>query len=269
MIGAIIGDVVGSRYEFNNYRSKDFNLFDDKCTFTDDTIMTVAVMDYLLTGKLNKNNIIKKLKKYGRAYPSSYGCTFSWWLSSNSKEAYNSFGNGAAMRISPVGWYAKNEKEVKELSKIITEVTHSHPEGIKGAEVTAMCVYYARIGKSKEFIKKYVEQYYNLDFDYEELRKNYHFNETCQETVPQAIYCFLISNDFEDCLRTSISIGGDSDTLAAISCSIAEAYYKKVDKKIMDKIWSILPFEFLLIIKQFNDKIINKVKEGEKNGRKA
>ena len=130
------------------------------------------------------------------------------------------------MRVSSVGWIANSEEEVRELSKKVTEVTHNHPEGLKGAEVTAMCVYYARMGKDKEFIKNYVEQYYDLNFDYEELRRTYvHDAEICQVTVPQAIYCFLISKDFEDCLRTTIAIGGDCDTTAAISCAIAEAYY--------------------------------------------
>ena len=162
------------------------------------------------------------------------------------------------MRISPVGWYCQDEEEVKRISKAITEVTHSHPEGLKGAEVTAMCIFYARKGKSKEFIKQYVEKYYNLDFEYEELRKNYRFNETCQKTVPQAIFCFLISSSFEDCLRTTISIGGDCDTTAAISCSIAEAYYKDIDESILDNLYKFLPNDkggchIKSIIEKFNE----------------
>lgn len=146
------------------------------------------------------------------------------------REPYNSFGNGSAMRVSAAGWVGETEDEVKEFSRKVTEVTHNHPEGIKGAEVTAMCIYYARNGKDKDFIKKYVEQHYDFNFDYEELRKTYtHAAEICQNTVPQAIYCFLISHSFEDCLRTTISIGGDCDTTAAISCAIAEAYYGGCD----------------------------------------
>lgn len=251
MLGAIIGDVVGSRFEFNNYRNKDFELITDRSEFTDDTILTVAIMDYLLNhdkNELNKEDLIKTIKYYGKKYPSSYGCSFSYWLHSNSSEPYNSYGNGSAMRVSSVGWYAESEEEVKTLSKFVTEITHNHPEGIKGAEVTAMCIYYARKGKTREFIKSYVEQYYNLDFNYEELRKNYEFNETCQNTVPQAIYCFLISKDFEDCLRTSISIGGDSDTLAAISCAIAEAYYNKIQDNLIKVVRNKLPKEMLEII---------------------
>lgn len=255
ILGAIVGDIVGSRFEFKNYRKKDFELFTKDSEFTDDTIMTIAILDLLVNKyELTKKNIIDRIKYYGRKYPSSYGGRFAYWLYSNSYADYNSFGNGSAMRISPVGWFAKNENEVIEWSKKITEVTHSHPEGIKGAEITAMCVYYAKIGKDKEFIKKYVSQYYDINFDYKELRKNYYFNETCQETVPQAIYCFLISKDFEDCIRTSISIGGDSDTLAAISCSIAEAYYyNKNDKKINEiskKAEKYLPKEFIKILKK-------------------
>lgn len=252
MFGAIIGDIVGSRFEFNNYRYKNFELITERSDFTDDTILTVAVMDILNNGKINdKKYIIDKIKHYGRKYPSSYGLSFSHWLFSNNSKPYNSFGNGAAMRVSPIGWVANSEEDVKQWSRNITEITHNHPEGMLGAEVTAMCVYYARIGKSKDFIRKYVEQYYHIDFDYEDLRKNYRFNETCQETVPQAIYCFLISKDFEDCLITSISIGGDSDTLAAISCSIAEAYYKDIDKDLIEKAKEKLPLEFLDIIEKF------------------
>lgn len=252
MLGAIIGDIVGSRFEFNNYRNKNFELITTKSDFTDDTIMTVAIMDILNNDKINdKKYIIDKIKHYGRKYPSSYGLSFSHWLFSNNSKPYNSFGNGAAMRVSPIGWLANNEREVKKWTYNVTEITHNHNEGLKGAQVTAMCVYYARIGKSKKFIKEYVEKYYKLDFDYETLRRTYRFNETCQETVPQAIYCFLISKDFEDCLRTSISIGGDSDTLAAISCSIAEAYYKHIDNDLIKKIYEILPQEFITVIKNF------------------
>lgn len=244
MLGAIIGDTVGSVYEFNNIRKKEFNLFGNKNFLTDDSIMTIAVAEILKKGyQDNKDKIIETFKKWGRKYPKAgYGGHFFVWLFTEETEPYYSFGNGAAMRVSPVAWYANSEDEVKELSRKVTEVTHNHPEGLKGAEVTAMCIYYARIGKSKEFIKDYVSKYYNIDFDYEDLRKNYWFNETCQDTVPQAIYCFLISKDFEDCIRTTISIGGDCDTTAAISCAIAEAYYG-IPKKIKNKISTYLSEE--------------------------
>lgn len=232
MFGASIGDVVGSRWEFNNIKTKDFELFGKGCYATDDTVMTCAVADVLVNKKQNnKDKIIDTLKKWGKKYPDAgYGGHFYDWVLGSDREPYNSYGNGSAMRVSAAGWIGKTEKEVKNLSRKVTEVTHNHPEGIKGAEVTAMCIYYARNGKSRDFIKQYVEQYYNLDFDYEELRKTYkHAEEICQNTVPQAIYCFLISHSFEDCLRTTISIGGDCDTTAAISCAIAEAYYGGCD----------------------------------------
>ena len=243
MLGAMIGDTVGSVYEFNNVRSKDFPLFSKNSFLTDDSIMTLAVAEIMQNHYYDdKDKIIDTFKKWGRAYPDrGYGGHFFDWLFSDERESYHSFGNGAAMRISPVGWYCQDEEEVKKISKAITEVTHSHPEGLKGAEVTAMCIFYARNGKSKEFIKQYAEKYYNLNFEYEELRKNYRFNETCQKTVPQAIFCFLISSSFEDCLRTTISIGGDCDTTAAISCSIAEAYYKDIDESILDNLYKFLP----------------------------
>jgi len=229
ILGAITGDIVGSIYEFHNVRTKDFPLFTKRSRMTDDSYMTLAIKECLEKGYVyddTNDRIIDTLKKWGREHPrAGYGGRFRRWLFSDDREPYGSYGNGAAMRVSAVGWYAKSEEEVKYLSRRVTEVTHNHPEGLKGAEVTAMCVFYARTGKSKEFIKEYVEQYYDLNFDYEDLRKNYRFNSTCQHSVPQAIFCFLISNDFEECLRTTISIGGDCDTTAAISCAIAEAYY--------------------------------------------
>lgn len=246
MLGAIIGDTVGSAYEFSNVRKKDFQLFSDKSKLTDDSIMTLAVAEIIQNKWYNdKDKIIDTLKKWGKAYPEvGYGGMFKKWLFDDSlRAAYNSFGNGSAMRISSVGWYANSEKEVKELSKLVTEVTHNHEEGLKGAEVIAMCIYYARIGKSKEFIKEYVEQYYDIDFDYNDLVENYKFHATCQKSVPQAIYCFLISDSFEDCLRTTISIGGDCDTTSAMSCAIAEAFYKQINYKFIFKTLDLFPPE--------------------------
>ena len=243
MLGALLGDIVGSRYEFNNNRTKEFPLFSKGCFMTDDSIMTLAVAEILQNNyQYDEDKVIETFRKWGRAYPNrGYGGRFRVWLNSNAKYSNSSYGNGAAMRISPVGWYARNEEEVKEFSRLVTKVSHNHPEGLKGAEVVAMCIYYARIGKTKEFIKKYVEQYYDLNFDYEWLKKNYWFNETCQDTVPQAIYCFLISNSTIDCVRTTISIGGDCDTTAAIAGSIAEAYYKDLDFETEEKIMKYLP----------------------------
>jgi len=231
MLGAIIGDIVGSVYEFNNIKTKNFPLFSYRSFFTDDTVMTVAIFNALKECKGNykklEKNAIKQMQHWGKKYPNkSYGARFSEWLTSKKPTPYNSFGNGSAMRISAVPYFARNLQEVKELSKLVTQPTHNHPEGIKGAEATATAIWLALNGYDKEQIKKYIiENYYNLDFNYKDLVENYEFNETCQATVPQAIFCFLISDSFEDCLRTSISIGGDSDTLCAISCAIAEAFY--------------------------------------------
>ena len=232
--GAIVGDVVGSIYEFANRRSKDFPLLKESCCCTDDSVLTIAVHRILESKDYSKKNIVDTLKKWTKANPNAgYGNRYCQWAFSDRTEAYNSLGNGAAMRISPVAWFAESEEEVKELSKLVTEVTHNHPEGLLGAEVTAMCTYYARIGKSKEFIKEYVSQYYFVDFDYEDLKRANFFSETCEDSVPPAIFCFLISKDFEDCLRTTVSIGGDTDTLCAISCAIAEAYYKEIDEDLL------------------------------------
>lgn len=229
MLGAIIGDVVGSRFEFNNIKTKDFELVGKGTSMTDDSIMTIAVDECLLNGYTEPKDVVKTLKKWGRRYPNAgYGGHFYYWVLGTATKPYNSYGNGSAMRVSGVGWFANSEEEVKALSELVTGVTHNHPEGLKGAETVAMCVYYARIGKSKEFIRDYIySQYPETEFlDYEELRRTYyHGEEICQVSVPQALYCFLISNSFEDCLRTTISIGGDCDTTAAMSCAIAEAYY--------------------------------------------
>ena len=254
MIGAIIGDVVGSRFEFNNHRSTEFELININSRFTDDTVLTIAIMDWL-TNSLIKDeaHAAKYLQKWARKYPySGYGGMFRRWINSDNPQPYGSYGNGAAMRISPVGWIAKNPKSIKIISDIATRVTHNHPEGMKGAEVTAQLITYARFGKTKEELRKYAEQFYDLNFDYESLKKNYEFNETCQNTVPQAIYCFLISKDFEDCLRTSVSIGGDTDTLCAISCAIAEAYYKHIPESLVEAVRNKLTPDMLKVIDDFD-----------------
>lgn len=237
MIGAIIGDIVGSIYEMHNIKSKDFVMFSPHCHITDDTIMTIAVYEIFEKGyQENKDEIIKVLKKWGKMYPNvGYGNRFLMWVLNENTEPYNSYGNGSAMRISPCGWFAKNEEEVLQYSYNITSVTHNHPDAIIGASVVSMCIYYARMNKTKEEIKQYVEKYYNLQYDYQELVDNYTFDISCKGSVPVAIYCFLISADFEDCLRTTVSIGGDTDTLCAISCSIAEAYYKTINENIINE----------------------------------
>lgn len=256
MLGAITGDIIGSLYEFNNIKNMDFPLFSSNSMYTDDTIMTLAVAEVLQNGFQNdEKKIIETFKKWVLEYPDAgYGGRFYKWAISDSCEAYNSFGNGSAMRVSACAYYGSSEQEVKDLATKVTMVTHNHPEGLKGAIVTALCIYYARIGKSKLFIKEFVSKYYDLDFNYEDLRKNYKFDSSCQGSVPESIYCFLISDSFEECIRTAISIGGDSDTIAAISGSIAEAFYG-IPNNILTEVYKRLP-------SQFNDcnplEIINK-----------
>jgi len=245
LIGAIIGDIVGSRLEFNNHRSKDFELFTEECFVTDDSIMTLAVAKAIMEAEktirpsANGNNsgndyysliskmAVKYMQEIGRKYPDcGFGGMFLRWVFSDNPQPYNSFGNGAAMRISPVGYVAKTEAEVRRLSEAVTAVTHNHEEGIKGAKAVAIAIYMARCGFTKNEIRERIKRnYYSLNFTLDEIRHTYRFNETCQETVPQAIEAFLESASFEDAIRNAISIGGDSDTLAAITGSIAEAYY--------------------------------------------
>ncbi|MBQ6783681.1 MAG: ADP-ribosylglycohydrolase family protein [Acholeplasmatales bacterium] len=262
MLGAIIGDIVGSIYEFNNIRTMKFPLFTDKNFFTDDTVMTLAVAEILQNGYVNDNDkVIDTLKKWGRAYPDSgYGGRFYQWLFGPSRNAYGSFGNGSAMRVSACGWYGNSEEEVKDLATKVTIVTHNHPEGLKGAIVVAICIYYARIGKSKAFIKDYIEKFYDVDFSYEELRKNYKFSATCQDSVPEALYCFLISDSFEETIRTTISIGGDCDTTSAIAGAIAEAFFGIPDN-IKEEALKRLPKEIYgCNAKQIIDRFINDFK---------
>jgi type I restriction enzyme M protein len=231
MLGAIIGDILGSKYEFNNYRKKDFPLFQKDMFFTDDTVMTLAIADALMKGIDDPRkvyyNTVQSMHHLGRQYiEASYGHRFRGWLENPNPKPYGSYGNGAGMRVSACGWLATSLEQALLLAGIVTSTTHDHPEGIKGGESIAAAIYLARTGSTKTQIKAYIEKhYYHVDFDYEDLRKNYHFNETSQQTNPQAIFAFLISNDFEDAIRTAISIGGDSDTLAAMTGSIAEAFY--------------------------------------------
>ena len=231
MLGVIIGDIAGSRFEFNNHRSKDFDLFAKGCFITDDSIMTLAIAKAILEcrgdWKQLGENAVKQMQTIGRRYPDcGYGGMFGKWVFSGKPKPYNSYGNGAAMRVSPCGFIAQTEDEAKLLSKKVTEVTHNHPEGLKGAEAAAIAVFLARNGTAKDEIKERIEKdYYKLDFTLDSIRDCYKFNETCQGTVPQAITAFLESTSFEDTIRNAISIGGDSDTLAAIAGSIAEACY--------------------------------------------
>ena len=257
MVGALFGDIAGSKYEFNNIRTKQFDLMSKDCYFTDDSVCTIAFMDWLLHSKIrNDKAAIEYLHKWTRRYPNSgYGGRFWYWVNSNNPKPYGSYGNGSAMRISSIAWVAKDLNELKELSDTITGITHNHPEGMKGALTIATCIFMALHNSTKNEIRKYaISMYPKIEFfDYEYLRKNYRFDETCQGSVPQAIYCFLISNDFYDCARTTISIGGDCDTTAAMSCAIAEAYYG-TDDKAYEFVKSHITKEMIMVVDEFIEK---------------
>ena len=231
MLGAIIGDIVGSRFEWNNIKSKEFEFLTYKCFPTDDSIMTLALAQAILVSKPDHSDLSKNavecMQAVGRNYPDcGYGGAFRKWMFSNDPKPYNSYGNGAAMRVSAAGFAAGSIEDAKVMARKITEVTHNHPEGIKGAEATAVAIYMARTGRSLLEIRDYIDKnYYPMNFTLDGIRATYKFNETCQDTVPQALMAFFESTDFEDAIRNAISIGGDSDTLAAICGGIAEAYY--------------------------------------------
>ena len=231
MLGAIIGDIVGSRFEWNNHRSKDFEFLTYKCFPTDDSIMSLAVAQAILVSKKDHSdlskNAIECMQNVGRNYPNcGYGGSFYGWIFSDDPKPYNSYGNGGAMRVSAAGFAANSIEEAKKLSRLVTEVSHNHPEGIKGAEATAVAIFMAKTGSNIFEIRDYIDKnYYPMNFTLDEIRDTYQFNETCQETVPQALQAFFESTGFEDAIRNAISIGGDSDTVAAICGGVAEAYY--------------------------------------------
>ena len=283
-LGAITGDIIGSRFEFHPHRNKEFELFythsgtkipktvmDHKYNsrFTDDAVMTIAIAKSLLEANGNYNNLdklaIKNMKELGRKYPfAGYGSRFNWWIQSEVSEPYNSYGNGSAMRISAVPYFANDLEELKDLVYKVTAVSHNHPEGIKGAEAVATCIYLALCRISKKEIKEYIERkYYKLNFNYKDLVKNYTHDETCQNSVPQSIFAFLISDSYEDAVRTAISMGGDADTMACIAGSIAAAYYGIPDE-ILNEAMKYLTDDLKEIIKRFN-KIENEDNKNEKN----
>lgn len=251
MIGAIAGDIIGSVYEFGITKSEDFPLFCPESTFTDDTVMTIAVADCILTGK----GYAAALKEWGRLFPhAGYGGMFGRWLRSDDSKPYNSFGNGSAMRVSPVGFAFDSLDKVLEEARKSAEVTHNHPEGIKGAQATAAAIFLARSGKDKKEIKDYIEATfkYDLSATLAEIRPGYSFNETCQETVPQAVTAFLESSSYEDAVRKGISMGGDSDTIGCITGGIAQAFYKTIPDNIIKESKHRLAKELLIIVDQFN-----------------
>lgn len=265
MFGAIIGDIIGSRFEFDNHRRKEFQLFNRKCFATDDSFMTLAVAKAFLECKGNHEELEEKviywMRNIGCKYPNGgYGGMFSNWLYSETPKPYNSYGNGSAMRISPVAYVAKTIEEVKELSHKVTAITHNHPEGIKGAEAVAVAIFMAKKGYKMWEIRDFIHvNYYSMDFTLNSIRNNYEFNETCQKTVPQALVAFFESKNFEDAIRNAISIGGDSDTIGAITGSVAEAYYG-VPLKFKNKVKKYLDKHLMEILEEFNKKYI----KGEK-----
>jgi ADP-ribosylglycohydrolase len=257
MIGAIIGDVIGSIYEFNNIKTEDFELFGKDCSYTDDSILTVATARAILDNEKYE----LKYREFGKKYPcpvGRYGSGFKNWLNSNSIEPYNSFGNGSAMRVSPVGFAFNELQTVLKEAKRSAEVTHNHPEGIKGTQATAMAIFLARSGSEKSYIKRAISEKfgYNLNRTCNEIRPTYTFDSSCQGTVPEAIIAFLESSSFEDAIRKAISLGGDSDTLACITGGIAQAFYREIPKDIIEKGLSTVPEDLMKTIEEFNEEYI-------------
>lgn len=254
MTGAIIGDIVGSRFEFDNIKTKDFEFFDSECVFTDDTVMTLAVAkafigyDPLNYPEKFKEHLIETMHSVGGRYlDCGYGGRFYDWIVQKQLTPYNSCGNGSAMRVSSAGWVAESLKQAEYFAKLTAEVTHNHPEGIKGAKAVAGCVYLARVSKNKAEIKEYIEKnFYSLNFTIDEIRPTYDFEVTCQKSIPQALEAFLESVSFEDAIRLAVSIGGDSDTIAAVTGAVAEAYYG-IDDDIKETALSFLD-DYLLDI---------------------
>ena len=232
MLGAIIGDIVGSPYEFESDKTKDFMLFSPHCRPTDDSIMTIAVGCACVEADCYdedsfERTLVEKMRELGRMYRGAgYGGMFYRWLMSDHMQAYNSLGNGSAMRVSPTAYAVDTLEDVERLARWSAEVTHNHPEGVKGAQAVAAAIFLARTGSSKDEIKRYIEdKYYDLDFTLDDIREGYSFDVTCQGSVPQAIECFLEAEDYEDAIRNAVSLGGDADTQAAMAGAIAEAFF--------------------------------------------
>ena len=266
MYGAILGDIIGSPFEFDRGdKTKDFKLFSRRSHFTDDSVMTLAVCEALLkvgqdaTDKEIEDAVISSMQSWGRRYPhAGYGGYFRRWLTACHPEPYNSFGNGSAMRVSAVGWLYDSLENTRTVAKATANVTHNHPEGIKGAEATASAIFMARNGSSKEEIKKYIENefHYDLNRTLDEIRPSYHMDETCQKTVPEAIIAFLEAKDFEDAIRNAVSLGGDTDTLGAITGSIAEAYYG-IPEWLMTECRKRINKDMRVVLDDFNDALSN------------
>jgi ADP-ribosylglycohydrolase len=250
MLGAIAGDVIGSVFESSPIKSTEFPLFGPRSRFTDDTVLTVAVAYSILKGV----DYASSFKIFGRRYPNAgYGLSFYNWIFSPERKPYGSWGNGSAMRVSPIGFAFDTVEDVLKEAKKSAEVTHNHPEGIKGAQATALAVFLASRGKSKGEIKKEISERfgYNLDRTVDEIRPSYRFDVSCQGSVPEAIISFLESQNFEDAVRKGISLGGDSDTIACIAGAIAHSFYKDLPREIVSNVKERLPDEFLSIIEGF------------------
>ncbi len=263
MIGAIIGDIAGSLREFTPIKTKDSELFTEHSSFTDDTVMTIAVGSALLKNKKYgmplEQTVVREMQTLGRMYPfAGYGGMFRNWIESDEPQPYNSYGNGSAMRVSACGWVAQSLDEALDLAKKTSEVTHNHPEGIKGAQSVAAAIYLARAGASKEEIAGYIcDNFYMLNFSLDEIRPDYHFYVTCQQSVPQSIVAFLESNSYEEAIRNAISLGGDADTMAAIAGSIAWAYYGRGGLsedmiQLAANAYAYLPADFIAVLNDFN-----------------
>ena len=272
MIGAIIGDIVGSPYEFLENKEYWFPPLYERRTFTDDTVMTLAVAKALMAGHTEdediKAEVIRQMRDYGRKYPyAGYGGMFSGWLIETDPKPYNSYGNGSGMRVSSVGWLYDDINTVLHIAKLTAEVTHNHPEGIKGAQAIAACVYFARTGQDKNFIRKYVTDTFGYDLDrtVNGIRENYSFDVTCQGSVPEAIICFLESMSFGDAIRNAVSLGGNADTLGCMAGAIAEAYYG-IEPSCGINGWEeyeeYLPDDLLAIVNEFNGKKLPGMKRG-------
>ena len=246
MLGAIIGDTVGSVYEFNNIKTTDFPLFNSRCNYTDDSIMTMAVADWLLTDPQHGMDTLEaSFLNFAKKYPCPMG----------GRRPYNSFGNGAAMRCSANGWMFDTLEETERVAGLSAAITHNHPEGIKGAQSTAAAIFMARNGKSKAEIKEYISTKYgyNLNRTCDEIRPVYDWDSSCQGTVPEAMVAFFDSTDFESSIRLAVSLGGDSDTLACITGGIAEAFYKEIPDDIALKIWGLIPEDFKDIFRKMEE----------------
>jgi len=256
MLGAIAGDIIGSFYEFGRIKTTDFQLFCIDSRFTDDTVLTVALADSILT----KIPYLDKIMEYYNLYPKAgYGGRFKKWAQNHEMKPYNSFGNGSAMRVSPIGWAYNSLEDVLSEAEKSASVTHNHPEGIKGAQSVAAAIFLARTGSTKKEIKEYITSTfaYNLSDTIDNIRPNYRFDETCQGSVPQAIIAFLESEDYEDAVRKGISLGGDSDTIACIAGGIAEAYYKLIHEEISDKTLNILDSRLRAVVLKFKERYVS------------